>query len=188
MPQKKNADSLELIRGKCGRVMGQCSGFLTTLKGLPSTYNKGRGRCSCFTRQVLYTSTFDCVTEVKYPSYCVYVFVSIYLDIVIFISILYLHRPLHQSNRDHVPGNRHAGGQGTPLWLCAHDGRGTLHCYRSNADHHFPPREDACRYASCVWHLRGPLVCSTSRYAFVIFLPYIYIYIYIRVCSLSSVV
>mmetsp|Transcript_13050 Transcript_13050/g.37023 ORF Transcript_13050/g.37023 Transcript_13050/m.37023 type:complete len:472 (+) Transcript_13050:190-1605(+) len=40
MPQKKNADSLELIRGKCGRVMGQCNGFMITLKGLPSTYNK----------------------------------------------------------------------------------------------------------------------------------------------------
>ncbi|KAE8624998.1 hypothetical protein XENTR_v10006126 [Xenopus tropicalis] len=40
MPQKKNPDSLELIRGKTGRVFGRCSGFLTTLKGLPSTYNK----------------------------------------------------------------------------------------------------------------------------------------------------
>ncbi|XP_003729478.2 argininosuccinate lyase isoform X1 [Strongylocentrotus purpuratus] len=40
MPQKKNADSLELIRGKTGRVFGKCSGFLMTMKGLPSTYNK----------------------------------------------------------------------------------------------------------------------------------------------------
>lgn len=40
MPQKKNPDSLELIRSKTGRVFGQCSGFLMTLKGLPSTYNK----------------------------------------------------------------------------------------------------------------------------------------------------
>ncbi|XP_022096345.1 argininosuccinate lyase-like [Acanthaster planci] len=40
MPQKKNADSLELIRGKSGRVYGKCAGFLMTLKGLPSTYNK----------------------------------------------------------------------------------------------------------------------------------------------------
>ncbi|XP_048589033.1 argininosuccinate lyase isoform X2 [Nematostella vectensis] len=40
MPQKKNADSLELIRGKAGRIFGRCSGFLMTLKGLPSTYNK----------------------------------------------------------------------------------------------------------------------------------------------------
>ncbi|KAG8587565.1 hypothetical protein GDO81_005707 [Engystomops pustulosus] len=40
MPQKKNPDSLELIRSKAGRVFGRCSGFLMTLKGLPSTYNK----------------------------------------------------------------------------------------------------------------------------------------------------
>ncbi|XP_063809911.1 argininosuccinate lyase isoform X2 [Pseudophryne corroboree] len=40
MPQKKNPDSLELIRSKAGRVFGRCSGFFMTLKGLPSTYNK----------------------------------------------------------------------------------------------------------------------------------------------------
>uniref|UniRef100_A0A672ZS81 Argininosuccinate lyase n=1 Tax=Sphaeramia orbicularis TaxID=375764 RepID=A0A672ZS81_9TELE len=40
MPQKKNADSLELIRSKAGRVFGRCAGFLMTLKGLPSCYNK----------------------------------------------------------------------------------------------------------------------------------------------------
>ncbi|XP_032728198.1 argininosuccinate lyase [Lontra canadensis] len=40
MPQKKNPDSLELIRSKAGRVFGRCSGLLMTLKGLPSTYNK----------------------------------------------------------------------------------------------------------------------------------------------------
>ncbi len=40
MPQKKNPDSLELVRGKCGRVTGRLSGLLATLKGLPSTYNK----------------------------------------------------------------------------------------------------------------------------------------------------
>jgi argininosuccinate lyase len=40
MPQKKNADSLELIRGKTGRVVGDLVGTLTMLKGLPSTYNK----------------------------------------------------------------------------------------------------------------------------------------------------
>lgn len=40
MPQKKNPDSLELLRGKTGRVFGDMSGFLMTLKGLPSTYNK----------------------------------------------------------------------------------------------------------------------------------------------------
>jgi argininosuccinate lyase len=40
MPQKKNADSLELIRGKTGRVVGDLVGALTVLKGLPTTYNK----------------------------------------------------------------------------------------------------------------------------------------------------
>ncbi|QRV86351.1 adenylosuccinate lyase [Ceratobasidium sp. AG-Ba] len=40
MPQKKNPDSLELLRGKSGRVFGDMAGFLMTLKGLPSTYNK----------------------------------------------------------------------------------------------------------------------------------------------------
>ncbi|MCB0105631.1 MAG: argininosuccinate lyase, partial [Caldilineaceae bacterium] len=40
MPQKKNADSLELIRGKSGRIMGNMTGLLAMLKGLPSTFNK----------------------------------------------------------------------------------------------------------------------------------------------------
>lgn len=40
MPQKKNPDSLELLRGKSGRVFGQMTGFMYTLKGLPLTYNK----------------------------------------------------------------------------------------------------------------------------------------------------
>ncbi|XP_053864151.1 argininosuccinate lyase [Malaclemys terrapin pileata] len=40
MPQKKNPDSLELIRSKAGRVFGRCSGMMMILKGLPSTYNK----------------------------------------------------------------------------------------------------------------------------------------------------
>lgn len=40
MPQKKNPDSLELIRSKAGRAFGQCQGFMMTLKGLPSAYNK----------------------------------------------------------------------------------------------------------------------------------------------------
>ena len=33
-------DSLELLRGKCGRVFGQMTGLMMTLKGIPSTYNK----------------------------------------------------------------------------------------------------------------------------------------------------
>jgi argininosuccinate lyase len=40
MPQKKNPDPLELMRGKSGRMVGHLVGLLTTLKGLPSAYNK----------------------------------------------------------------------------------------------------------------------------------------------------
>ncbi|KAH8885800.1 argininosuccinate lyase [Thozetella sp. PMI_491] len=40
MPQKKNPDSLELLRGKAGRAFGHVAGFMMTVKGLPSTYNK----------------------------------------------------------------------------------------------------------------------------------------------------
>ncbi|MDR0843436.1 MAG: argininosuccinate lyase [Acidobacteriota bacterium] len=40
MPQKKNPDALELIRGKAGRVYGHLVAMLTVLKGLPMTYNK----------------------------------------------------------------------------------------------------------------------------------------------------
>ncbi len=40
MPQKKNPDSLELARGKTGRVVGNLVALLTTLKGLPSSYDK----------------------------------------------------------------------------------------------------------------------------------------------------
>lgn len=40
MPQKRNADPMELARGKVGRLIGHVAGFLATLKGLPSTYNK----------------------------------------------------------------------------------------------------------------------------------------------------
>lgn len=40
MPQKKNPDSLELLRGKSGRAFGHMAGFMMVQKGLPSTYNK----------------------------------------------------------------------------------------------------------------------------------------------------
>ena len=40
MPQKKNSDMAELIRGKTGRVYGDLMALLTTLKGLPLAYNK----------------------------------------------------------------------------------------------------------------------------------------------------
>ena len=40
MPQKKNPDPLELVRGKTGRAIGHLAGWLATMKGLPSGYNK----------------------------------------------------------------------------------------------------------------------------------------------------
>ncbi len=40
MPQKKNPDSLELVRGKAGRVFGHLTALLTMMKGLPLAYNK----------------------------------------------------------------------------------------------------------------------------------------------------
>jgi argininosuccinate lyase len=40
MPQKKNPDPLELVRGKTGRAIGTLTGWLATMKGLPSGYNK----------------------------------------------------------------------------------------------------------------------------------------------------
>ena len=40
MPQKKNPDPLELVRGKTGRTIGRLTGWLATMKGLPSGYNK----------------------------------------------------------------------------------------------------------------------------------------------------
>ena len=40
MPQKKNSDMAELVRGKCGRVYGELMSMLTVMKGLPLAYNK----------------------------------------------------------------------------------------------------------------------------------------------------
>jgi argininosuccinate lyase len=45
MPQKKNPDSLELIRGKVGRVFGDLGALFMTLKGLPLTYNRDLQEC-----------------------------------------------------------------------------------------------------------------------------------------------
>lgn len=57
MPQKKNPDALELIRGKAGRVFGHHLGLLTMLKGLPLAYNKDM--------QEDKEAVFDCVDTVK---------------------------------------------------------------------------------------------------------------------------
>lgn len=57
MPQKKNPDMAELIRGKTGRVYGDLIGLLTTLKGLPLAYNKDM--------QEDKESVFDAVDTIK---------------------------------------------------------------------------------------------------------------------------
>ncbi|MBQ1935599.1 MAG: argininosuccinate lyase [Clostridia bacterium] len=57
MPQKKNPDMAELIRGKTGRVYGDLMALLTTLKGLPLAYNKDM--------QEDKESVFDAVETVK---------------------------------------------------------------------------------------------------------------------------
>ena len=57
MPQKKNPDMAELVRGKTGRVYGDLMGLLTTLKGLPLAYNKDM--------QEDKDSIFDAVDTVK---------------------------------------------------------------------------------------------------------------------------
>lgn len=57
MPQKKNPDALELIRGKAGRIFGHQMALLTTLKGLPLAYNKDL--------QEDKEAVFDCVDTVK---------------------------------------------------------------------------------------------------------------------------
>ena len=40
LPQKKNPDIAELARGKAGRLIGDLTGLLATLKGLPLAYNR----------------------------------------------------------------------------------------------------------------------------------------------------
>ena len=57
MPQKKNPDMAELIRGKTGRVYGDLVALLTTLKGLPLAYNKDM--------QEDKERVFDCVDTIK---------------------------------------------------------------------------------------------------------------------------
>lgn len=58
MPQKRNPDSMELLRGKSGTILGKCFGFMATLKGTPSTYNKDLQE----DKEALF-STFDIMME-----------------------------------------------------------------------------------------------------------------------------
>ena len=57
MPQKKNPDIAELVRGKTGRVYGALMGLLTTMKGIPLAYNKDM--------QEDKEGTFDAIDTVK---------------------------------------------------------------------------------------------------------------------------
>lgn len=58
MPQKKNPDSLELLRGKSGRVFGSLAGFMMSMKGIPSCYDKDM--------QEDKEPLFDAITTVKH--------------------------------------------------------------------------------------------------------------------------
>lgn len=57
MPQKKNPDIAELVRGKTGRVYGALTSLLTTMKGIPLAYNKDMQEDKEF--------TFDAIDTVK---------------------------------------------------------------------------------------------------------------------------
>lgn len=60
MPQKKNPDALELIRGKAGRVNGNLAGVMCVMKGTPTTYNKDFQECW----ELMYDTVdtvYDCV-------------------------------------------------------------------------------------------------------------------------------
>ncbi|KAL1495049.1 hypothetical protein ABEB36_010530 [Hypothenemus hampei] len=59
MPQKRNPDSLELIRGIGGGLFGQCCSFMMVLKSLPSTYNKDLQS----DKEAMFT-TFDKLTSI----------------------------------------------------------------------------------------------------------------------------
>lgn len=72
MPQKKNPDIAELVRGKTGRVYGALISMLTTMKGLPLAYNKDM--------QEDKEETFDAIDTVKD---CLYMFTGM-LDTIIF--------------------------------------------------------------------------------------------------------
>lgn len=64
MPQKKNPDSLELVRGKTGRLYGNLMGMLTVMKALPLSYNKDMQEDKAYYFESLDT-VIDCITIVK---------------------------------------------------------------------------------------------------------------------------
>ena len=72
MPQKKNPDISELVRGKTGRVYGHLMALLTTLKGLPLTYNKDL--------QEDKEGFFDAVDQVKFT-------LAVYRDMLLTMTV-----------------------------------------------------------------------------------------------------
>ena len=78
MPQKKNPDMAELIRGKTGRVYGSLMGLLTVMKGLPLAYNKDM--------QEDKEAVFDAVDTVKA---CLSVFCGMFLAVTFNTDTMY---------------------------------------------------------------------------------------------------
>ena len=78
MPQKKNPDMAELIRGKTGRVYGSLTGLLTVMKGLPLAYNKDM--------QEDKEAVFDASDTVKA---CLSVFAGMFESIVFHAETMY---------------------------------------------------------------------------------------------------
>jgi argininosuccinate lyase len=66
MPQKKNPDPLELVRGKSGRVIGRLAGWLATMKGLPIGYSKDlqEDKEALFEAEETLSGSLDAVTSV----------------------------------------------------------------------------------------------------------------------------
>lgn len=74
MPQKKNPDALELLRGKTGRIVGNVTGFLCTMKGLPRAYNKDLQEDKVVTHTMLY----ECIRVV------IFLFSPLFMNNVLF--------------------------------------------------------------------------------------------------------
>ena len=77
MPQKKNPDIAELVRGKCGRVYGSLITLLTVMKGLPLAYNKDM--------QEDKEAIFDALDNVKL---CVEIFTQMFATMTVRVQVL----------------------------------------------------------------------------------------------------
>ena len=62
MPQKKNPDIAELVRGKTGRVYGALMALLTTMKGIPLAYNKDMQEDKEVASSMPWIRSKDCLT------------------------------------------------------------------------------------------------------------------------------